>query len=92
MMVADSEKYRIELPTKSDQSKPGKERKDADTKEHDLSSVALFCVALLAILSLIFSLYSCIRQERSRSQRECVPGCKCPNSEICPCPECPRRV
>ncbi|XP_076101596.1 uncharacterized protein LOC143071275 [Mytilus galloprovincialis] len=92
MMVADSEKYRIELPTKSDQSKPGKEGKDADTKEHDLSSVALFCVALLAILSLIFSLYSCIRQERSRSQRECVPGCKCPNSEICPSPECPRRV
>lgn len=90
MMMADSEKYRIELPTKSDQSKPGKEGKDADTK--DLSSVALFCVALLAILSLIFSLYSCIRQERSRSQRECVPGCKCPNSEICPSPECPRRV
>ncbi|XP_063433172.1 vitelline envelope sperm lysin receptor-like isoform X2 [Mytilus trossulus] len=89
MMMADSEKYRIELPTKSDQSQRGKERKDDDTKEHDLSSVALFCVALLAILSLIFSLYSCI-QERSLSQRECVP--ECPQSEMCPCPEYPRRV
>ncbi|CAC5420309.1 unnamed protein product [Mytilus coruscus] len=93
MMMTDSAKYQINQSTRSDQSKPGKEEgEDKETKERKLSSVALFCVAVLAILSLLLSLYSCIRQERPRSQRECVTGCKCPNSEMCPCPECPRRI